>query len=216
MTRNALNLDLASYGGLERLGRVSLSKSFHMREFLYSEVAVQYQLRNVPDRDRLAAAVEAGSQLCCLLLEPLQDVFGRVHVRSGYRSRAVNQAGVDKHNCAQDNDSFHTWDHPHPEHGRGATACISIPAVSRAVLAGDIDAHAIGWWIVDNLPDWSFIEFFSTKEGSDEVCFNLGWHERSMRRILSWRGGPRNLHEHMPDANQRRRASEALLVAVSR
>ena len=42
--------DPNSYSGLDRLGRIALSESFHLREFLYSEIAVQYQLRNVPDK----------------------------------------------------------------------------------------------------------------------------------------------------------------------
>ena len=37
-----------SVDALETLGRVRLSKSFFMRDFLYSEIANHYGLRNVP------------------------------------------------------------------------------------------------------------------------------------------------------------------------
>ena len=198
-----LKIDPQSYQGLDRLGRVRLSRSFHLREFLYSEIAIHYGIRNVPDAGRVDEAVHAGMRLCELLLEPLQARFGRVHVRSGYRSRAVNAAGVDKHNCAADNDGFHTWDWPSPRHGRGATACISIPAVSRAVWSGEVPFEALAWWIHDHLADWSFMEFFATPEYSDEVCFNLGWHEKPLKTITSWRGGEWALHKTIPSAAER-------------
>lgn len=59
---------------LEELGRRSLSKSFFMRDFLYSEISQIEGIPNIPDfPDR---AVEAGRQLCEQLLEPLQERFG--------------------------------------------------------------------------------------------------------------------------------------------
>ena len=137
-----VTIDPQSYQGLDRLGRLRLSPSFHLREFLYSEIATHYGIRNVPDAGRVDEAVYAGAQLCERLLEPLQARFGRVHIRSGYRSRAVNAAGAGKHNCAVENDGFHTWDWPSPQHGRGATACISVPSVSRAVLSGAVHFEA--------------------------------------------------------------------------
>lgn len=205
-----LTLNPQSYDGLDKLGRIRLSRSFHLREFLYSEIAVHYGIRNAPDTDRVDQAVYAGTQLCERLLEPLQARFGRIHVRSGYRSRAVNKAGVGKHNCAADNDGFHTWDWPSAQYGRGATACISIPAVSRAVLGSEVPFDALAWWIYDHLADWSFIEFFATPEYSDELCFNLGWHEKPLRTITSWRGGARALHKDIPSAVERSVLSQML------
>src|SRR5262245_49014909 len=43
-----------------------------------------------------ALAVEAGTQLCRKLLEPLQKTFGRIGVRSGYRSREVTAFGAER------------------------------------------------------------------------------------------------------------------------
>lgn len=199
-------LDPYSYKGLDALGRIPLSRHFHMREFLYSEIAVHYGLRNVPtDLDRV---VWAGSMLCEKLLEPLQEHFGRVHVRSGYRSREVNQTGVRKHNCAQDNDGAHTWDFPSLKHGYGAMASVSAPGISRAVLSGEVDVAAVAWWIVDHLPGWSVIEFFATPKDvpfADEVVFNIGWNEKPQGVIINWRGGARLLHKQMPDEAERAR-----------
>ena len=206
-----VRLDPQSYTGLDRLGRIALSESFHMREFLHSEIAVHYGLRNVPDAAHVQATIAAGSKLCSLLLEPLQAQFGRVHVRSGYRSRAVNMAGVGKHNCAADNDGFHTWDHPSAKNGMGATACISIPRVSRAILGARLPYEALAWWIHDTLAEWSHVEFFATPEHSDEVCFNIGWLETPLKTMTTWRGGPRSLLERMPSATERQALSHSLL-----
>lgn len=61
---------------LEELGRVRLSKSFFMREFLYSEISQIEGIPNIPDDPELAIA--AGKQLCENVLEPIQDALGRI------------------------------------------------------------------------------------------------------------------------------------------
>src|SRR5262245_8016938 len=84
---------------LEELGRVRLSPSFFMRDFLHSEIADFYGVPNIPDDPKLA--IEVGKRLCEELLEPLNATFGRIAVRSAYRSPAVNALGNEKgHNCA--------------------------------------------------------------------------------------------------------------------
>jgi hypothetical protein len=57
----------------EQLGRVRLSRSFFMRDFLYSEIANFHGIPNLPDDPNLAIA--AGKRLCEELLEPLQATF---------------------------------------------------------------------------------------------------------------------------------------------
>ena len=94
-----------SVKSLEDLGRVRLSRSFFMRDFLYSEIANFYGMPNIPENTDLA--VEVGKQLCQELLEPLQATFGRIAVRSAYRSPAVNQLGNEKkHNCGSNESNF--------------------------------------------------------------------------------------------------------------
>ena len=186
-----------TYAGLDKLGRIPLSRHFHFREFLYSEIAVEYSIRNVPDSvDR---AVQSGRQLCEKLLDPLHDVFGRIHIRSGYRSRAVNQKGsVNKHSCAADNDGAHTWDYESTSgHGFGAMACISIPSISEKILAGKVDVSALAWWVVDHLPEWSVLEFFSTPRDipfADEVAFRSG--------PVSLNNFPRTISRTLADCKQ--------------
>lgn len=208
------NFDPNTYLGLDKLGRIPLSRHFHLREFLYSEIASHYGMRNVPDDvDR---AVASGSALCSLLLDPLQDAFGRVHVRSGYRSRAVNLKGVGKHNCAADNGGAHTWDADSASgHGAGAMACVSIPSLSRRIAIGEFEVAALAWWIVDHLPDYSTLEFFAPPANiafADEVVFNIGWHERPLKRITSRRAGAR-WHENMPDPDARKKMWSPLTSA---
>jgi hypothetical protein len=103
-----------SMAALEKLGRVRLSKSFFMREFLYSEIANLHAMPNIPDDPDLA--IEAGTRLCEDLLEPLQDRFGRIAIRSAYRTPEVNGFG-NRHNysCARNESTWadHIWD-PRP------------------------------------------------------------------------------------------------------
>jgi len=85
--------------GLEEFSRVRLSRSFFIRDFLYSDISNLHGIPNLPDDPDLAIA--AGSRLCQELLEPLQATFGRLAIRSAYRSCAVNGYGnAHHHNCA--------------------------------------------------------------------------------------------------------------------
>ena len=83
-----------------------------MRDFLYSEISNFYGIPNIPENPELA--IEAGKHLCEELLEPLNATFGRITVRSAYRSPTVNQFGnQNKLNCAANETNFahHIWDH---------------------------------------------------------------------------------------------------------
>ncbi|WP_245455363.1 hypothetical protein [Sinorhizobium fredii] len=123
-----------SMKSLEDLGRVRLSKNFFLRDFLHSEIADFYRIPNIPDDPDLA--VEAGCKLCEELLEPLQATFGRLHIRSAYRNRAVNEFGnANKLNCSTNaaTAADHIWDMRDADGCMGATACIVIPWVCRAV-----------------------------------------------------------------------------------
>ena len=166
--------------GLEALGRVRLSRHFFMRDFLHSEIADLYGLRNIPDDPDLAIA--AGARLCEDLLEPLQARFGRIAIRSAYRSRAVNAHGnAHGHSCASNARSAagHIWDLRDADGCMGATACIAIPwFVDRFPAEGDWTKMA--WWIHDHLP-YSTMWFFPKL-----WAFNLSWHERPVRRIDSY------------------------------
>lgn len=112
----------------EALGRVRLSRSFYMRDFLHSEIGNVHGIPNLPDDPDLAIA--AGSRLCEELLEPLQAVFGRLSIRSAYRSCTLNAFGnAHFQNCAsnQRNYARHIWDRRDANGMMGAMACIAIP-----------------------------------------------------------------------------------------
>lgn len=156
---------------LEDLGRVRLSTHFFMRDFLYSEISQIEGIPNIPDfPDR---AIEAGKQLCEQLLEPLQDRFGRIVIRSAYRSPAVNAKGAENNNqysCAANEKNYasHIWDYPDAEGYLGATACIVVPALLPWYDQTD-DWTPLAWWIHDNLPYAS--QFWFPKL----AAFNLRW-----------------------------------------
>ena len=169
-----------SVRGLEELGRVRLSPCFFLRDFLYSEIASLHGLPNIPDDPDLAIA--AGTRLCTELLEPLQARFGRIAIRSAYRSPEVNALGNERgYNCASNEASFagHIWDRRDRDGHMGATACIVVPAfIPHYEATGDWEAMA--WWVHDHLP-YAAMEFFPKY-----AAFNLTWHEAPKRVIHSW------------------------------
>ncbi len=169
-----------SIAALENLGRARLSRSFLMRDFLYSEISNLYGVPNVPENPDLAIA--NGKSLCEALLEPLQATFGRIAVRSAYRSPQVNALGNAKgHNCGSNISNFggHIWDHLDAAGHRGAMACIVVPWFADRYAAG-ADWRALAYWIHNHLP-YSKLQFFP------KLCaFNIGWHEQPQRAISSY------------------------------
>lgn len=173
---------------LNDFGRVRLSTYFYMRDFLFSEIAATHGLSNVPTDPDLA--IEAGTKLCVELLEPLQRAFGRVAIRSAYRSEEVNElgnsmmkAGKNGYNCAgnESNYAHHIWDRRDKNDHLGATACIVLPQFVDA-CPNPGDWTRLAWWIHDHLP-YSSLYFFP----KNWAC-NVQWHEKPERRIDSWTG----------------------------
>lgn len=175
-----------SLAALEELGRVRLSSSFFMRDFLYSEISNLHGMPNIPDDPDLA--IEVGKHLCEELLEPLNATFGRIAIRSAYRSSELNsygnkmtKEGKGRYNCAQNekNYAYHIWDRRDSEGGKGAAACIVIPWFAGRYANGT-DWRSLAYWIHDHLP-YSEMEFFS------KLCaFNLSWHERPKKQVSSY------------------------------
>lgn len=171
---------------LTELGRVRLSKSFFVRDMLQSEIAQVHGLLNAPDDPDLAIA--AGTRLCEELLEPIQERWGTVRVRSAYRSAEVNALGnrlqaegKAGYNCSSNakNAAGHIWDLRDADGCMGAMACVVVPAFH--------DAHPEpgGWeamarWVDENL-QYSTMWLYPTY-----WAFNIQWHERPLRRIDSY------------------------------
>ncbi|KUF12156.1 hypothetical protein [Pseudoponticoccus marisrubri] len=162
---------------LETLGRERLSRHFWMREFLYSEIGDFHGIPNIPDDPDLALA--RGRAFCETLLDPLEETFGRIFVRSGYRAARLNAFG-NAHglNCARNDHPLecHVWDLPdRPVAG----ASIVIPWFARRYADGR-DWRDLAWWLHDHL-DYSEICFFP------KLCaFNLSWRPEPLRRIDSF------------------------------
>lgn len=170
---------ITSYAALETFGRKRLSRSFFMREFLYSEIAAFHGIPNIPDAPELAIA--AGRRLCEELLEPLQSTFGRIAIRSAYRSEAVNGFGqANGLNCASNASNYaaHIWDRRDAEGRMGAMACIVVPWFADRYEAGG-DWRELAWWIHDHLP-YSTLCFYPGR-----AAFNIGWREEPERSIYS-------------------------------
>tara|TARA_R110002126_G_scaffold282706_1_gene431395 strand:+ start:121176 stop:121808 length:633 start_codon:yes stop_codon:yes gene_type:complete len=169
----------ASMWSLEIVGRVRLSKHFYMRDFLYSEITGFYGIPNIPDNPDLA--IESGRAFCTALLDPLEETFGRVAVRSGYRSRTLNDYGnANKLNCAASDNPIecHIWDR-----GEGdaaiAGASVVIPWFADQYDQGR-DWRDLAWWVHDHLP-YSEMWFFPKL-----AAFNLVWRPIPLRTISSY------------------------------
>jgi len=151
-----------------------------MRDFLFSEIAAIEGMRNFPADPKLA--IEAGRHLCAHLLEPLQATFGRLAIRSAYRSPEVNGFG-NAHNlsCASNerDQARHIWDQRDSDGHLGAMTTIVIPwLVDR--LGPKVTWQSMAWWIHDHLP-YSELQFFP------KLCaFNIAWHEVPKRIITSF------------------------------
>lgn len=168
-----------SMRGLETLGRVRLSRHFFMRDFLYSEIANSYEKSNIPyDPDR---AIDNGRSFCTTLLDPLEETFGRIAVRSGYRSPSLNRFGNENRlNCARNEHPLecHIWDRGSGD-DRIAGASIVIPWFADQYENGR-DWRHLAWWLHDHL-DYSEIWFFP------KLCaFNIAWRPKPLRRIDSY------------------------------
>lgn len=169
----------ASMWSLETLGRVRLSRYFFMRDFLYSEIGNFHELQNLPDNPRLA--IETGRAFCQVLMDPLEETFGRIAVRSGYRSPSLNRYGNDNRlNCARNDHPLecHIWDRGQGD-DRIAGASVVIPWFSDQYDRGR-DWRDLAWWLHDHL-EYSEVWFFP------KLCaFNLSWRPVPRRRIDSY------------------------------
>jgi len=171
---------------LDDFGRVQLSKSFFMRDFLYSEIAHLHGLSNIPDKPDMA--IKVGTQMCETLLEPLQERFGRLAIRSAYRSKQVNGFGSAQqkakksgYSCGSNayNYGQHIWDERDRNGHLGATVCLVVPAFIPLYNSG-VSWTELAWWIHDNLP-YSSLYFFPKN-----AAFNLRWCDVPERRIDSY------------------------------
>lgn len=168
-----------SMEALEDFGRVRLSQNFFMRDFLYSEIAGFHGIPNLPDDPDLAISV--GRKLCETLLEPLQAAFGRLAIRSGFRSRRVTEYGQRRRECGglKVNAAYHVWDLRDADGCVGAGASVVVPWFADRYAAG-ADWRAMAWWVHDHLP-YAHLQFFPKL-----AAFNIQWHERPARRIDSF------------------------------
>jgi hypothetical protein len=168
-----------SMKGLEELGRVRLSDSFFLRDFLHSEIASFYGVPNIPEDPDLA--IEVGRRLCETLLEPLQTSFGRIAVRSGYRSAEVTAFGNARGHGASVkwNAGYHIWDLPDRKGRKGAAACVVVPWFADRYAKG-ADWRALAWWIHDHLP-YAHLQFYPKL-----AAFNILWRERDRDGIESF------------------------------
>lgn len=157
-----------------------------MRDFLYSEIGNFHGIPNIPHDP--ATAIRVGRRICEDLLEPLENTFGRLAIRSAYRSKTLNafgseqqRAGKTGYNCGANamNYGRHIWDEPDARGVLGGTVCLIIPRFADLYNAGTAWTE-LAWWIHDHLP-YSEMQFFPKN-----AAFNLTWSQQPTRRIDSY------------------------------
>lgn len=168
---------------LEELGRVRLSESFFMRDFLYSEISQIEGIANIPDHPDVA--IEVGRTLCEGVLEPIQQNLGRISIRSAYRSPAVNGKGSEnknQYNCSSNESSFghHIWDYPDKNGNNGATACIVVNSFVPYYEKTN-NWQALAWWVHENVEAYSSMYFFPRY-----AAFNIRWCQQTDKTIKSY------------------------------
>ncbi|XDB00289.1 hypothetical protein AB1M95_15990 [Sulfitobacter sp. LCG007] len=164
---------------LETLGRVRLSRHFYMRDFLFSEIGGFHGIPNIPECPDLAIA--HGRMLCTELLDPLEETFGRLAIRSGYRSPELNAYGnAHRLNCARNDNPLecHIWDRAGGDDAVAGTSLV-IPWFADRHAEGR-DWRDLAWWIHDHLP-YSEMWFFPKL-----AAFNLVWRPKRLRTISSY------------------------------
>lgn len=168
---------------LENLGRERLSSSFFMRDFLYSEISQIEGIPNIPEFPDVA--IKAGSQLCENVLEPIQQKLGRISIRSGYRSTAINAKGAEnknQYNCSRNeaNYAHHIWDYADKNGNLGATACIVVNSFV-GYYQNTGNWQALAWWVHDNVPGYSSMYFHPKL-----AAFNIRWCPEPEKKIQSY------------------------------
>ncbi len=169
---------MSRYRELDEIGRIQLSRSFYMRDFLFSEIGATYAIPNLPDD--LELAVYTGRKLCERILEPLSATFGRIHVRSGYRSSRLNAFGNERGlNCSSNQRTFadHIWDKRDGDGNAGACATVVIPWFLEHHRPDEWEKLA--WWLWDKL-DFHRVVFFGR-----QAAANIGWRENPAKEIMS-------------------------------
>lgn len=175
-----------SVAELTELGRARLSEHFFMREMLYSEVANFHGMPNIPDDPELA--IEAGSKLCRLVLEPMRQGLGHITIRSAYRSPSVNgycnerlKQGDLAYFCGENefNRARHIWDQRDAAGHIGATVSLVIPGyLDHYEQSGDF--KALAWWLKDHIEHYAEIAFYPR-----QCAFNIRWYEGPSERSIT-------------------------------
>ena len=112
------------------------------------------------------------------------ETFGPIHIRSGFRSRALNQFGatqVKPQRCSANEKNYgnHIWDVRDANGHLGACVSVVVPWFADRYDKGR-DWRDLAWWVHDHLP-YSEMYFFPKL-----AAFNLTWSEAPKRSIGSY------------------------------
>lgn len=165
----------------EQLARIRISKNFILREFLFSTTAASYGATNYPEDP--AMVVRAATALCQMLLEPIEQRFGRCAITFGYQSREVIDADLsDAQRRANPNSS-----NPHNfDRGTwGDEVYARVDILPYCVEDGAVSKQEFGHWLMHNLD----VDLLMQWTRSNVFCLTISPKPR--RVWIEW-GNPGN------------------------
>ena len=135
---------------------MQLSEHFHLGEFVRSDTAARLGIRNVPPPE----ASRRLHMLALRVLEPLRKAVGApIHVSSGYRSAALNDA---------------IGGSPTSQHIRGEAVDIWTGAMDAA------DLHAL---VVATVPEWDQL-YLNRRDAFIHISYRLGKNRNQILPIV--------------------------------
>lgn len=149
------------YQSLERFSRTRLSKTFYMRDFLFSGHSSAAGVHSYPVDD-VDQVLRSGKELCERLLEPILERFGRFIITYGY----TNRLGMD--GLLSRKEQLKVWSKSNPHHwdrgtfGKQVYARVDI--LPLCVEDGEVSKKEFGEWVMNNL----------------DVCLLMQWRKSNV------------------------------------
>lgn len=158
---------------LANFGRVQLSPSFFMRDFLYSEMPPH----PTPSRDSYTNRHNA-------LPESPWAATGSLWTYKHKVGLPLNAKGAENRNqyrCASNERNYarHIWDYPDEQGNYGVMACVVVNSYLPHYEATK-DWKTLANWIENNIPEYLEMCFYP------KLCaFNISWRQKPKKSIKS-------------------------------
>lgn len=176
-----MQFDNRLYKKYEALSLIRLSKNFILRDFLFSTEAAVCGHNNFPT-DNIEQVIESGKFLCCKVLEPILEHFGRFAITFGYQGRDTmerefsEQEKIDKKHSS----TPHHWDRGTFGFGGEHSVYARVDIMPFCVEDGRVSKEEFARWCMMNLD----IDLFMMWDKANIFCITISPKPR--RVWLMW------------------------------